>query len=179
MRRVSCAVAIGCLFFLAASLTAEAVSAQPHLTLGVNRTTLSAQTPAVQEKTLNDIQALGAQWFRDGPTSGSPRGVANFVEELARARQHKLKVQVNRSKVEVHQTTSWPRSAKSRAKSPVRCGRSFAPSCTGKGSPIVTSQTNMLVLFVLQFLKPALRGIGHYNVPSLLSSSHQFSFFGE
>ena len=64
MRRVSCAVAIGC--FLAASLTAEAVLAQPHLTLGVNRTTLSAQTPAVQEKTLNDIQGLGASGFATG-----------------------------------------------------------------------------------------------------------------
>ncbi len=30
----------------------------------------------------------------DGPTSGSPRGVANFIEELARAKQHKLKVLV-------------------------------------------------------------------------------------
>jgi hypothetical protein len=94
MRRVLRALAFGCLYFLAAALAAEMASAQPHLTLGVNRTTLSAQTPAVEEKTLNGIQALGAQWFRDGPTSGSQRGVANFVEELARAERHKLKVVV-------------------------------------------------------------------------------------
>ena len=94
MRRVLSGLAISWHFILAASLAADAASAPPHLTLGVNRTMLSAQTPAVQEKTLNDIQALGAEWFRDGPTSGSPRGVANFVEELARAKQHKLKVLV-------------------------------------------------------------------------------------
>jgi hypothetical protein len=94
MRRISCAPVIGHLGFLVTLLVAEVASAQPHLALGVNRTMLSAQAPAVQEKTLTDIQDLGAQWFRDGPTSGSPRGVANFVEELARARQHKLKVLV-------------------------------------------------------------------------------------
>ncbi|MCK9915580.1 hypothetical protein MXD81_41125 [Microbacteriaceae bacterium K1510] len=94
MRRISCAVTIGCLYFLAAMLTAGAASVQQHLTLGINRTMLSAQAPAVQEKTLGDVQSLGAEWFRDAPTSGSQRGIGNFVEELRLAKRHKLKVLV-------------------------------------------------------------------------------------
>ncbi|MFK0162911.1 hypothetical protein [Rhizobium sp. NPDC090279] len=60
--------------------------------LGIDRSWLSSQSAAVQEKTLKDIQGLGATWFRDGPTSGSARGVANFVNEVRLAKQDHLKV---------------------------------------------------------------------------------------
>jgi hypothetical protein len=56
------------------------------LELGVDRSGLSLQSAAVQEKTLEDIRSLGATWFRDGPTSGSAQGVANFVNEVRLAK---------------------------------------------------------------------------------------------
>jgi hypothetical protein len=65
------------------------------LVIGINRTQLSAQSEAVKEKTLGDIHMLGATWFRDGVTSGSARGVANFVDEVRRAKQHQLNVLLN------------------------------------------------------------------------------------
>lgn len=46
----------------------------------------------MKEKLVKHIQDLGLVWLRDGPTSGSQRAVANFVEEVAIARQHQLKV---------------------------------------------------------------------------------------
>jgi hypothetical protein len=38
---------------------------------------------------------LGADWFRDGPTSGSAQGVANFVNLVRQAQQQHLHVLVN------------------------------------------------------------------------------------
>lgn len=64
----------------------------PKLEIGIDRSSLSLQREAVQEKTLEDIRALGATWFRDGPTSGSPQGIANYVAEVRRAKQQQLKV---------------------------------------------------------------------------------------
>ncbi|WP_407177508.1 hypothetical protein [Bradyrhizobium sp. STM 3562] len=63
-----------------------------RLQLGTDRQFLSAQTKAVKEKTLKDIHDLGLVWLRDAPTSGSQRAVANFVEEVAIAKQNRLKV---------------------------------------------------------------------------------------
>jgi hypothetical protein len=63
--------------------------------LGIDRSALSVQSAAVQEKTLEDIRKLGATWFRDGPTSGSPQGVANFVNEVRLAKQQHLKILMN------------------------------------------------------------------------------------
>lgn len=42
--------------------------------IGINRSALSAQSPALQQKTLENIHRIGATWFRDVPGSGSPRG---------------------------------------------------------------------------------------------------------
>jgi hypothetical protein len=44
---------------------------------------------------LADIRALLASWFRDGPRSGSPQGVADFVAEIGFAQQQGLHVLVN------------------------------------------------------------------------------------
>ena len=66
--------------------------AQVPQEIGVDRTLLSALPADVQEKTLTDIDSLGATWFRDGPSSGSPRGIANYVGLVRRARQHHQKV---------------------------------------------------------------------------------------
>jgi hypothetical protein len=91
-------VLLACLWALSLPATeghaADAPAAAPKLEIGINRTQLSAQGEAVKEKTLNDIHRLGATWFRDGPTSGSARGVANFVDEVRRAKGKQLKVLV-------------------------------------------------------------------------------------
>jgi hypothetical protein len=68
--------------------------AQATLELGVDRSQLSAQSEAVQEKTVQDIRALHATWFRDGPTSGSPKGVSNFVNEVKLVKLQNLKMLV-------------------------------------------------------------------------------------
>jgi hypothetical protein len=65
------------------------------LEIGIDRSKLSMQPEAVREKTLEDIHAFGATWFRDGLSSGSAQGVANFVDEVRRAKQQKLNVLVN------------------------------------------------------------------------------------
>lgn len=65
------------------------------LELGIDRSGLSMQPETVQLKTLGDISALHATWFRDGPSSGTPQGVANFVKEVRIAKQHNLKFLVN------------------------------------------------------------------------------------
>lgn len=62
---------------------------------GIDRSGLSLQSPAIQEKTFENIRGLGATWFRDGPTSGSAQGVANFVNEVRLAKQQRLKILVN------------------------------------------------------------------------------------
>ena len=73
-------------------LAAGSATAQTRLELGIDRSALSTQPKAVQQKTLADIHALHAAWFRDGPTSGSAQGVAAFVEEVRFAKQQNLKV---------------------------------------------------------------------------------------
>ncbi|WP_174299734.1 hypothetical protein [Caulobacter sp. S45] len=55
--------------------------------IGVNRSGLSRQSEDVQQKTLQDIRALHATWLRDGPTSGSPQAIADFVGEVRLAKQ--------------------------------------------------------------------------------------------
>lgn len=78
-------------YVLALAMTVWAVPAGSS-ELGIDRSGLSMQSTAVQEKTLTDIRGLGAAWFRDGPTSGSAQGVANFVNEIRLAKQRHLKV---------------------------------------------------------------------------------------
>lgn len=79
---------------VALTMTMWAAPAQAS-ELGIDRSALSSQSAAVQQKTLGDIQSLGAIWFRDGPTSGSAQGVANFVNEVRLAKQRHLKFLVN------------------------------------------------------------------------------------
>jgi hypothetical protein len=71
------------------------VCAQAVKEIGIDRSGLSQQPAAVQEKTLENIRHLGATWFRDGPTSGSPQGVANFVNGVRLVKQQRLKMLVN------------------------------------------------------------------------------------
>lgn len=80
------AVLLGCISFAIAPASAGSVE------IGINRTLLSAQSQAVQKETLDNIQALGATWLRDGPSSGSPRGITKFVDEVRQAKQRSLKV---------------------------------------------------------------------------------------
>ena len=63
--------------------------------IGIDRSGLSRQSVAVQQKTFEEIHRLGAVWFRDGPTSGSAQGIANFVQEVRLAKERHLKVLVN------------------------------------------------------------------------------------
>lgn len=69
--------------------------AQASLELGIDRSKLGSQSDAVQQKTVQDIRALHATWFRDGPTSGNSTGVANFVNEVRKVKQQNLKMLVN------------------------------------------------------------------------------------
>jgi hypothetical protein len=85
-------VRFGCALMVSAAVVFTTAVAQE---IGIDRSGLSQQNTAVQEKTLEDIHSLGATWFRDGPTSGSPQGVANFVNEVRLANQQHLKILVN------------------------------------------------------------------------------------
>jgi hypothetical protein len=80
------------LAILFACVLAPSSSAWAQLDIGVDRSLLSMQSVAVQEKSFKDIRAVGAIWFRDGPTSGSSQGIANFVDEVRRAKGCHLKV---------------------------------------------------------------------------------------
>jgi hypothetical protein len=76
----------------ASGAVAQEAATQKLSEIGIDRSGLSMQSEVVRQKTLNDIHALHATWFRDGPSSGSAAGVANFVEELRLAKQQDLKV---------------------------------------------------------------------------------------
>jgi hypothetical protein len=75
--------------------TSKLASTSRLAEIGVDRSGLSMQSEAIRQKTLQNIRALHATWFRDGPSSGSPPGVANFVDEVRLAKQQNLKVLVN------------------------------------------------------------------------------------
>jgi hypothetical protein len=64
------------------------------LELGIDRSQLSWQNEAVQERTVRDIHALHATWFRDGPISGSPKAIPGFVNEVKLVKQQNLKMLV-------------------------------------------------------------------------------------
>ena len=87
------------LFLLAAPLammtTSPNASAQKLPEIGIDRSGLSMSGEAARQKAMEDIRALHATWFRDGPSSGSPAGVSNFVEEIRLAKQQNLRVLVN------------------------------------------------------------------------------------
>ena len=63
-------------------VTGARASAQKLPEIGINRAGLSRQAEDLQQKTLQNFRALHATWLRDGPTSGSPQAIANFVGEV-------------------------------------------------------------------------------------------------
>jgi hypothetical protein len=69
--------------------------AQKLSEIGIDRSGLSMQDEATRQKTLENIHALHATWFRDGPSSGSAQGVANLVDEVKLAKRQNLKVLMN------------------------------------------------------------------------------------
>ena len=83
-------------------------SAPPKQELGIDRSHLSQQSLEVQQKSLSNIHTLGAKWFRDGPTSGSSRGVANFVQEAQLAKQQGLKILVDIMQMDEDYDTALP-----------------------------------------------------------------------
>jgi hypothetical protein len=92
MKRHLCTIVLGCL--LTTILTSLGL-AQAGVEIGIDRSKLGSQSESVQQKTLQDIRALHATWFRDGPTSGSTKGVSNFVNEVKQVNQQNLKMLVN------------------------------------------------------------------------------------
>jgi hypothetical protein len=79
-------------FVLAAAAT---LCVAQNIELGIDRSKLGSQPENVQEKTVLDIKNLHATWFRDGPTSGSTKGVSNFVNEVKLVKQQNLKILIN------------------------------------------------------------------------------------
>ena len=77
------------------SMLSRPILAQKRSEIGIDRSGLSREDASTRKKTFEDIRTLHATWFRDGPTSGSAQGVANFVEEVRQAKQQNLKVLIN------------------------------------------------------------------------------------
>jgi len=94
MKRHFCTIAaLGCL--LTATLTSECL-AQAALEVGIDRSNLTKESEAVQEKTLHDIHALHATWFRDALSAvAKPELQARFINEVRLAKQNNLKILVN------------------------------------------------------------------------------------
>jgi hypothetical protein len=69
--------------------------AQAGEEIGIDRSNLTRENEAVQEKTLEDIHALHARWFRDVLSGTTRQTVARFVNELKLARQNNLKFLAN------------------------------------------------------------------------------------
>lgn len=82
------------LAFLASGFALQC-TAQTTLELGIDRSKLGSLSDEVQQRTVQDIRAFHATWFRDGPTSGSSAGVGNFVNEVKKVKQQDLKMLVN------------------------------------------------------------------------------------
>jgi hypothetical protein len=70
--------------------------AQAAEELGIDRSNLTTQSEVVQERTLRDIHALHAVWFRDVLSAVSkPELHPKFVNEVRLAKQNNLKILVN------------------------------------------------------------------------------------
>lgn len=63
--------------------------------IGIDRSNLTRESEAVQGKTLQDIHALHATWFRDVLSGTTPQTVAKFVNELKLTKQNNLKFLAN------------------------------------------------------------------------------------
>jgi hypothetical protein len=90
-KRLSAAVLLG--WLLVASLVSG--RAQAGAEIGIDRSNLTRENEAVQQKTLQDIHALHATWFRDVLSGTTPQTVAKFVNELKLAKQNNLKFLAN------------------------------------------------------------------------------------
>src|ERR1039458_2896880 len=90
-RRLHAMVCLGWL------LVGSAVSgrAQVGEQIGIDRSNLTRESEAVQGKTLQDIHALHATWFRDVLSGTTPQTVAKFVNELKLTKQNNLKFLAN------------------------------------------------------------------------------------
>jgi len=69
--------------------------AQQSPELGINRPGLFLQGADARQSVLQNIRAMGAAWFRDGPSSGSDSAIAHFVAEVRQAHEQGLHVLVN------------------------------------------------------------------------------------
>jgi O-glycosyl hydrolase len=80
-------------FVFSACIFAAAPDQAPAQTaeIGINRSNLTREGQAVQEKTLQDIHRLHATWFRDVLSAGTPQNMAAFVNEVKVAKQNGLK----------------------------------------------------------------------------------------
>lgn len=77
-------------------VTATLAAAQAAPEIGIDRSNLTTQSEAVQEKTLQGIRALHATWFRDVLSAAAkPELQAKFVNEVKLAKQNNLKMLVN------------------------------------------------------------------------------------
>jgi hypothetical protein len=92
MRRSSRFVVLTGFVLAGSALSNLAQSAQQ---LGIVQDHLSQQAAPVQQKILDDIQSLHVTWFRDGPSSGSAQGAANFVDEVRLVKERNLRMLVN------------------------------------------------------------------------------------
>ena len=82
-------VLLGCMFLPPvqwAQLTKE---------FGIDRSNLTRESEAVQEKALQDIYALHADWFRDVLSGVTPPALDKFVDEVRLAKQNHLKFLAN------------------------------------------------------------------------------------
>src|SRR5271169_539618 len=82
---------LGCLFI--PSLVSGFAQAREEI--GIDRSNLTRESEAVQEKTLQDIHALHATWFRDVLSGTNPQGIAKFVNEVRLAKQNNLNFLAN------------------------------------------------------------------------------------
>ena len=63
--------------------------------IGIDRSNLTRESEAVQQKTLSRIHALRATWFRDVLSASTPQAMAAFVNEVKLAKQNNLKFLAN------------------------------------------------------------------------------------
>jgi hypothetical protein len=63
--------------------------------IGIDRSNLTRESQAVQQKTLEDIHALHATWFRHVLSAGTPQNIAAFVNEIKLAKENGLKFLAN------------------------------------------------------------------------------------
>ena len=81
--------------FLAWLLAAPAGLAQVGEEVDIDRSNLTRESEAVQEKTLRDIHSLHATWFRDVLSGTTPQTVAKFVNEFKLAEENNLQFLAN------------------------------------------------------------------------------------